>query len=69
MEKKQTKSVFSRLGRYLRESRAELRKVIWPSRQETTALTGVVLISVVFVAVGIWLADTIAGLLMGFILR
>jgi preprotein translocase subunit SecE len=33
----------SRVIRYFRETRAELRKVVWPTRQETINLTGIVL--------------------------
>ncbi len=33
--------------RYLRETRAELSKVSWPTRQEAINLTGVVLMTVV----------------------
>ncbi|WP_018347747.1 preprotein translocase subunit SecE [Longispora albida] len=39
---------FSRLGRFIREVVAELRKVIWPTRKELLTYTSVV---VVFVAV------------------
>ncbi len=33
----------SRIVRYLKETRAELRKVTWPTRQEATNLTLIVL--------------------------
>jgi preprotein translocase subunit SecE len=40
--------VFGRIGRFIREVVAELRKVIWPTRKELLTYTGVV---IVFVAV------------------
>lgn len=32
----------NRVVRYLRETRAELRKVVWPSRKEATRLSAIV---------------------------
>lgn len=40
-----------------REARTELRKVIWPTRQETVQTTLVVLVMVLIVAVFLWLLD------------
>jgi len=48
-----------RISRYLREVRAELRKVVWPDRRQTVIYTGVVLISVVAVALLIWVVDAL----------
>ena len=39
------------------EARVEIRKVVWPSRQETTQTTIVVLIVIFIVAVILWLLD------------
>jgi preprotein translocase subunit SecE len=39
------------------EARTEIRKVVWPSRQETTQTTIVVLIVVFVVALILWLLD------------
>jgi preprotein translocase subunit SecE len=51
----------SRRGRdfwqFVLESRVELRKVFWPSRQETLTTTMVVLVFVVIAAVFFWLLD------------
>ncbi|WP_353650485.1 preprotein translocase subunit SecE [Nakamurella sp. A5-74] len=41
-------NVFQRLGRFLREVVAELRKVIWPHRKQLITYTTVVLVFVVF---------------------
>ncbi|WP_028661911.1 preprotein translocase subunit SecE [Saccharomonospora saliphila] len=41
-------SLFSRLGRFIREVWAELRKVIWPTRKQMVTYTTVVLFFLVF---------------------
>ena len=47
-----------RIKRFLREVKAELKKVAWPDKKALSAYTGVVFISVVIVAVVIWAIDT-----------
>ena len=47
-----------RVKKFLREVKAELKKVSWPSKQELVSNTGVVFVSVVLVAVVIWIVDT-----------
>ena len=50
------------------EARVEIRKVVWPSRQETTHTTIVVLIVVFIVAVILWLLDWgLTGIVSGLI--
>ena len=52
---------FSQYGRnfwqFVLESRVELRKVFWPSRQETFTTTLVVLVFVVIASMFFWLLD------------
>jgi preprotein translocase subunit SecE len=43
---------------YLKGVRQELRKVVWPTREELTTDTVVVIACVVFFAVAFWLVDT-----------
>jgi len=45
-----------------KESWVEVRKVVWPSRQETIQTTLVVMAVVVVVALLLWLVDTLLGL-------
>lgn len=54
---------------FLKEARIELKKVKWPSRQEVTKLTGIVL--GVSIVVGLFLAglDFLLTNLMGVIIR
>jgi preprotein translocase subunit SecE len=42
---------------FTKESRAELRKVIWPSRQETLQTTLAVFVMVIVVAILLWMID------------
>ena len=44
---------------FMRASHTEVRKVVWPTRQETIQTTGVVLLMVILVALIIWFLDTI----------
>ncbi len=50
-------------GRYaidfIREANLEVRRVVWPTRQETLQMTAVVLLMVVLVALFIWILDSI----------
>jgi preprotein translocase subunit SecE len=40
-----------------RESRAEVRKVVWPTRQETVQTTFMVLVAVIILGIFLWLID------------
>ena len=53
-----------RMARFFREVRAELKKVIWPSRAEVTTYTAVVIVSVVIVAGLIWVVDSAVARLL-----
>ena len=48
-------------GNFLREVRDELRKVVWPTREETVQTTLVVMIVVTVVAIALWLLDMFLG--------
>ncbi|AEV29898.1 preprotein translocase, SecE subunit [Sphaerochaeta pleomorpha str. Grapes] len=55
-----------KLVKYIKESRLELKKVVWPSRESVISSTKVVLVSTALVAVFLWLVDFI--LLKGILL-
>ena len=61
--------VVERISRFLREVRAEMRKVVWPDRRQTTAFTIVVLASTAFIALLIWGFDSLLNLLLGLIIH
>ncbi len=50
-------SLPARIGRYFREVRSELRKVVWPTRQELVTYTLVVLVTVAVVALFLGVVD------------
>ncbi|WP_345796389.1 preprotein translocase subunit SecE [Castellaniella sp. MT123] len=56
---------FSETGRrtlaFGRESYSETRRVVWPTRQETTRMTAVVFAFVVAMGVLLWVADKLLG--------
>jgi preprotein translocase subunit SecE len=45
--------------KFLRDSHLEVRRVVWPTRQETVQMTGIVFVMVMLVALIIWLVDSI----------
>jgi preprotein translocase subunit SecE len=51
------KNWFVKLGRFFRESWAEMKKVSWPNRRELGVYTVVTLFSVVVVAAVVWVID------------
>jgi preprotein translocase subunit SecE len=66
----QTKtSLIDRLRAYLRETRVELRKVVWPTREETINLSTVVLVVTLVMTVLLGALDSVFSWLVGFILQ
>lgn len=53
------RNVVGRVSRFLKEVRAELRKVAWPNRRETVVFTSVVIVAVIIVAAVIWVMDVV----------
>jgi preprotein translocase subunit SecE len=47
---------------FLRETNIEVRKVVWPTRQETLQTTGVVFVAVVISAIFLWGLDSALAL-------
>lgn len=50
-------NVFNKTVQFIKESRDELKKVSWPERDEVSALTMVVVITVIITALFLWLVD------------
>ena len=46
---------------FVKEARVEVRKVVWPTRQETLQTTAIVLFMVILVAIMLWLFDSLLG--------
>jgi preprotein translocase subunit SecE len=49
---------FRRILTFVREAKEELRKVTWPSRDEVTSFTIVVVVTVIIVSLFLWLVDS-----------
>ncbi|MFC2603178.1 MAG: preprotein translocase subunit SecE [Treponema sp.] len=47
----------SKVGQFLRESKAELKKVVWPSRDDVVSSVKVVIISTILIAIILGLLD------------
>lgn len=52
-----TTQIGHKLAVFFKDSRTEVRKVVWPSRQETTQTTILVVVMVFVVGVFLWLLD------------
>lgn len=53
---------------FVQSSRIELRKVVWPSRQETAQVTVVVLVMIVVLGLFFWGLDSLLGFLTRWLL-
>lgn len=49
----------NKVVRYFRETRGEIRKVTWPTKQESWRLTGIVLAVTIATAAFLWFFDVI----------
>ncbi len=48
----------------LQDARAEVRRVVWPTRQETAQTTGIVVLVVAVMALLLWGLDTLLGFII-----
>lgn len=46
---------------FFQDAQTEVRKVVWPTRQETVQTTLIVILVVIFVAIILWLLDMFLG--------
>lgn len=76
-EKKQNKSsakekkpgFFSRIGKWFRDLKSECKKIVWPTRKQTTNNTMIVIAMILVVGVFIWILDAIFGLGISTLIR
>lgn len=52
-------SIFARIGKWFRELKAEIRKIVWPTRAQTINNTLVVIAAILVVGVFIWILDAV----------
>ena len=55
---------FKRVGKWFREMRSELKKVVWPTRKQLINNTVVSVVVMLISALGVWGFDQIARLLV-----
>ena len=63
-EANKKQNVFSRIARWFREMRSELKKVVWTSKSQLVNNTLVVIACVNVVGIFIWAFDAVAGLVV-----
>ena len=61
-------SFFDRIGRWLREMKSELKKVVWPNKQTVMKNTGTVLLCSAIIGAFIWVFDFLSVSLVQMIL-
>ena len=61
-------SFFDRIGRWLREMKSELKKVVWPNKQTVIKNTGTVLLCSAIIGAFIWVFDFVSVSLVQMIL-
>ena len=59
--KKSKPSVFARIGKWFKDMKAELKKVVWPTGKQTVNNTVVVIVCCIVVGICIWVFDALAG--------
>lgn len=62
-------NLFQKIVNFIKESRAELRKVTWPNRKQLISSTIVVIITVALVAVFLGIVDLIFSRIVTIILQ
>jgi len=62
-------NIFSRIGRWLREMRSELKKVVWPGKTQMVKNTVTVALCTLAVGLCIWIFDLAAELVYSGILQ
>lgn len=56
------------IRKHFRETKAEMKKVSWPSKKEVLKHTQVVLIAISIIGIGLWLVDLAFGTVLNFFL-
>ncbi len=62
------KNFCTRVSKFFRDTKSELKKVVWPSKEDTKQNTVVVLVTVAIAAVVMILLDTVFGGILGLII-
>lgn len=62
-------NVFARLAQYFRDVRAEMRRVVWPGRQEVINSSLVVVVTLIFFIVFTFIVDSVVFQIIDLIQR
>ena len=68
-DKKSSGNQQNPVSKYFRETRGELRKVTWPSREESWRLTFIVLAVTILMAAFLWGFDSIFSAIIEFVIE
>ena len=60
---------FARFAKYFRDTKSEVKKVVWPSKKQIINNTCIVLVVVVIAAIVIFLLDSVFGLVLDLLLK
>ncbi|MGB5985010.1 MAG: preprotein translocase subunit SecE [Desulfobacterales bacterium] len=66
---KKEPNIFDRAKQFLREVKVELKKVTWPTRQQTLGSTVVVIILVLLIAAFLGIVDTLLSSLVRLVMQ
>lgn len=53
------KKFFSKIGKFFKDLKAEIKKVIWPTKKQLINNTGIVLLAILIIGAGIWILDAL----------
>ena len=59
-DKKAKPGLFARVGKWLKDMKSELKKVVWPTYQQVLKNAAIVVVCVICVGIFIWLFDFVA---------
>ena len=68
-EANKKENIFARIGRWFREMRSELKKVVWPGKSQIVKNTLTVIACTVIVGVFIWVFDMVGQMIYSGILQ
>ena len=66
---KNKKPFFARMKKYFKDTKSELKKVTWPSKEQLKQNTGVIIAFIVMVAIFLFIYDTAFGALVSLLPR
>ena len=63
-EKAEKQSFFARIGKFFRDQKSEVKKIVWPSKKQVLNNTAIDLAAVVIFAVAVGVFDWVVGLIV-----